>query len=91
MEADLLVIDDLGAEVNNTLANAQLFSCMERRSMTGKSTLISTNLSLENIRDIYSERVVSRLIESYTIYYLYNYDSDIRLKVRQERQKEKRQ
>ena len=87
MDSDLLVIDDLGTEVNNTLVNSQLLTCMERRSLTGRSTLISTNLSLNEIRALYSERVASRILESYSNYQLYNYDSDIRLKVRQERQR----
>lgn len=87
MESDFLVIDDLGTEVNNTMSNSQLFSCIEKRIQTGKATLISTNLSLKEIRDNYTDRVVSRIIGSYRILKLFNYDSDIRLKVRQERQR----
>lgn len=87
MDSDFLVIDDLGTEVNNTMSNSQLFSCIEKRIQMGKSTLISTNLSLKAIRDNYTERVVSRIIGSYRILKLFNYGSDIRLKVRQERQR----
>lgn len=87
MESDFLVIDDLGTEVNNTMSNSQLFSCIEKRIQTGRPTLISTNLSLKEIRDNYTDRVVSRIIGSYRILKLFNYDSDIRLKVRQERQR----
>lgn len=81
VDCDLLVIDDLGTEMNNTFVSSQLFYCINERRLRKKSTIISTNLDLNQLRDSYSERVSSRLIESYKICRLFN--SDIRLIIRQ--------
>jgi len=63
---DLLIVDDLGTEVSNSFVSNQLFSFINERNLRKKSTIISTNLSLEQIRDRYSERVFSRIISTYT-------------------------
>lgn len=75
---DLLVIDDLGTELNNAFITSQLFHCLNERHLKEKSTLISTNLSMRSLKDRYTERIVSRIIENYTICRLYG--EDIRLK-----------
>lgn len=77
MNCDLLIIDDLGTEVVNTFVSSQLFTCMDTRDSLEKSTIISTNLSLQTIRDIYSERIFSRLSSKYKIMKLFG--NDIRL------------
>lgn len=63
---DLLIVDDLGTEVSNSFVSNQLFSFINERNLRKKSTIISTNLSLEQIKDRYSERVFSRIISTYT-------------------------
>lgn len=65
---DLLVIDDLGTEYTNAYVVSQLFSCINERLLRKKSTLISTNLSLEDLRNKYSERIFSRITSNYDIY-----------------------
>lgn len=74
---DLLIIDDLGTEVVNTFVASQLFTCLDERDKHKKSTIISTNLSLHAIRDVYSERIFSRLSSKYKIIKLFG--DDIRL------------
>ncbi|MBO4982306.1 MAG: ATP-binding protein [Lachnospiraceae bacterium] len=64
---DLLIIDDLGTEVTNTFVTSQLFSCLNERHMRRHSTVISTNLSLEELRDRYSDRVFSRITSNYAV------------------------
>lgn len=64
---DLLIVDDLGTEVANHFVSSQLFSFINERNLRKKSTIISTNLSLEQIKDRYSERVFSRIISTYTV------------------------
>lgn len=64
---ELLIIDDLGTEVTNSFVASQLFSCLNERHLRRKATVISTNLSLEELRDRYSDRVFSRIISNYTI------------------------
>ena len=73
----LLIIDDLGTEVGNTYTNSKLFYVINERMLKKKSTIISTNLSLSEIRDSYSERIFSRITSSYTI--LKVFGSDIRM------------
>lgn len=64
---DLLIIDDLGTELLSSFINTQFFSLINERSLRRKSTIISTNLSLEQIRDRYSDRVLSRIVSSYAV------------------------
>ncbi|NLP35252.1 MAG: ATP-binding protein [Clostridiales bacterium] len=77
LDCDLLIIDDLGTELNNAFISSQLYLIINERLLKQKSTLISTNLSLENLNSNYSERVYSRIISSYTICRIFG--EDIRL------------
>lgn len=63
---DLLIIDDLGTEISNSFVSSQLFACINERALRKKSTIISTNLTLEDIRDRYSDRIFSRIISSFS-------------------------
>ena len=64
---ELLLIDDLGTEWNNTLTNSELFACLNERLRSGKSCVISTNLDLKGLSERYSERILSRMIGYYRI------------------------
>lgn len=64
---DLLIIDDLGTELTNSFVASQLFSCLNERHLRKKATVISTNLSLQELSDRYSERIFSRITSSYEI------------------------
>ena len=64
-DSDLLIIDDLGTELTNSFVSSQLFLCINERIMRRKSTIISTNLKLENFSDTYSERTFSRISSNY--------------------------
>lgn len=77
LDCDLLIIDDLGTEVGNSYTNSKLFYCINERILRQKSVVISTNLSLPEIRDTYSERIFSRLTSSYVILKLFG--NDIRI------------
>lgn len=71
---DLLIIDDLGTELSNSFTNSMLYTCINERQLRGKSTVISTNLSLEQLRDRYSERIFSRITGNYTLWKLIGKD-----------------
>ena len=73
---DLLIIDDIGTEFVTQYTAATLFDIINSRLNEKKSTIISTNLSLNDIEDIYSTRVASRLTGEYTI--LKTMGSDLR-------------
>lgn len=64
---ELVILDDLGTEVTNSFVASQLFSCLNERHLRQKATIISTNLSLEELRDRYSDRVFSRITSNYTL------------------------
>ncbi len=64
---DLLALDDLGTELTNSFVVSQLFTCLNERHLRRKSTVISTNLPLEDLRDRYSDRIFSRIISNYDI------------------------
>ena len=77
-QCDLLIIDDLGTEMINKFVISQLFQCLNERLIQEKSTIISTNLSLQEFRNTYSERIFSRIIENYSWQKIYG--DDIRFK-----------
>ncbi len=79
---DLLIIDDLGTELPNSFTVSQLFTCLNERILRQKSTIISTNLALDDIQSIYSERTFSRISSNYTILRLTGDDIRIQKKLR---------
>lgn len=82
-DCDLLIIDDLGTELSNSFTSSQLFLCVNERILRQKSTIISTNLNMNNMVDLYSERTLSRISSNYSIIKLFG--DDIRIKKRQMR------
>jgi putative DNA replication protein dnaC len=75
-DCDMLIIDDLGSELFNHFTTSEFFHIINRRINTEKSTIISTNLSLDKMRDTYSERVTSRIRKSFI--YIRLFGNDIR-------------
>lgn len=76
-DCDLLIIDDLGTEFSNSFTVSQLFLCLNERMLRKKSTIISTNLHMNELAEIYSERTCSRIFSNYTMIKLFG--DDIRL------------
>ncbi len=68
---ELLIIDDLGTELTNNFVLSELFEIINKREITDKSTLVSTNLSIKQLRDRYSERIMSRIVDNYTVFNIY--------------------
>ena len=64
---DLLIIDDLGTELTNAFVSSQLFGLLNERHLRKKATVISTNLSLEELRDRYSDRIFSRITSHFEV------------------------
>ena len=79
---DLLIIDDLGSEYTNAFIAAQFCTCINERLIHRKSTIISTNLSLESIADLYTERSFSRITSSYALLKIIGDDIRIKKKVK---------
>ena len=64
-DCDLLIIDDLGTELTNSFVSSELFFCINERLTRRKSTVISTNLKLEDFSATYSERTFSRIASNF--------------------------
>lgn len=67
LDCDLLIIDDIGTELSNSFINSQLYQCINERHLKQKSTIISTNLSFEQLKSNYSERIFSRITSNYIL------------------------
>jgi len=65
-QCDLLIIDDLGTEAISERVKADLFTCLNNRDLLKKATLISTNLTLDELNRRYSERIFSRVSSHFT-------------------------
>ncbi len=63
---DLLIVDDLGTEMASQFVTAALYTLINDRLLERKPTIISTNLTVENLTRRYSAQIVSRLRGSYT-------------------------
>lgn len=64
INCDSLYIDDLGTE--NILKNVTceyLFQIINERTRLNKRTIITTNLDLQQIMDVYDERIFSRIVD----------------------------
>ncbi len=66
-QCDLLIIDDLGTELTNQFTASQLFSLLNERNIGRKATIISTNLSLRELQDRYSDRIFSRITSNFEV------------------------
>lgn len=62
---DLLIIDDLGSEMTTAFSSSALFDIINQRLMSNKKTVINSNLKKPQLVELYSDRVVSRLIGHY--------------------------
>lgn len=58
---DLLIVDDLGTEMPGQFVTAALYGLINQRLMTGKSMIITTNLTVEDAQKRYSPQIASRL------------------------------
>ena len=80
--ADLLVIDDLGTEVPNNFTASQVFEVVNQRLIQNRSTIITTNLSVQDLSKAYSERLMSRFVDRYEFFNIFG--KDIRYQKKQQ-------
>ncbi|MEG1427873.1 MAG: ATP-binding protein [Oscillospiraceae bacterium] len=62
---DLLLLDDLGTEFTSSYTVSVIYNIINARIMRKLPTIISTNLTTEELQKRYSERLISRLFGSY--------------------------
>jgi len=67
IETPVLMIDDLGSEpLMKNITVEQLFRLINERQVRNLATVISTNLSVQKLRERYTERTVSRITDPRT-------------------------
>ena len=65
LTCDLMILDDLGSEMNSPLVQSSLYQLINGRMLSERSTVISSNFSLDEIAHRYSSQVYSRLSGEY--------------------------
>ena len=66
LNAEVLLIDDLGTEMPGQFVTAALYSLLNDRILEGKPMVISTNLNVDELAKRYSPQIASRLHGSFT-------------------------
>ena len=79
LDCSLLVIDDLGTEsLLKNVTVEYLYQIVNERTLSGKLTMITTNLSPDQILTRYGERIYSRLFDKSLSYYTHLKGKDLR-------------
>ena len=68
IEADFLVLDDFGlssGQVQDPLT--EVYQLLQERNLRGKTTILTSNLTLAELKKIYNERLVSRILGNFKI------------------------
>jgi len=76
LSCDLMILDDLGTEMNTAFTQSALYTLINQRLTGGKPTIISTNLTEEGLEERYGPQIVSRLLGEYQ--WLHFMGTDIR-------------
>ncbi len=79
-QCDLLVLDDLGAEFQNSFSQSVLYNLLNDRIMAQRPMILSTNLEPAQLSAGYGDRIASRILCDCAAYVFYG--SDIRLEKR---------
>lgn len=78
---EVLFIDDLGTEpIYRNITQEFLYLVINERKMKGLPTILTSNLSMEDVRDRYDERIFSRIADRDTSITLFIDGQDKRIK-----------
>ena len=66
ISADLLILDDLGSEFRTGFTESALYNLINSRINLGLPTIISSNLSADELQKTYNDRIISRLFGVFT-------------------------
>lgn len=83
LNAELLLIDDLGTESRGANRYSELLTLVDRRLAPGLHTVISSNADAMALKETYDERLLSRLMGNYSIYRFFG--DDVRLQISRRR------
>ena len=76
LNCDLLILDDLGSELTTQFTQTALYELINTRLVAGRHTVISSNLSLQEVAQRYSPQIASRISGEY--HDLFFFGQDIR-------------
>lgn len=62
LSADLVILDDLGSEYKSPFNTSTVYNIINSRLNMGKPTVISSNLTMEQLSERYDDRIISRLM-----------------------------
>ena len=74
-----LVIDEVGAEASNEYNRSMLYDIVNERMTRGFKILMTSNFTMENLKKMYEERLISRISTYELIPFI---PGDLRLKNR---------
>ncbi|MGI6679755.1 MAG: ATP-binding protein [Dehalobacterium sp.] len=80
-QAEILILDDLGAHNYSEWTQNKIFSLINYRMNHGLPCVITTNLTIDEMNEVIGERTVSRIIEICKIYRMH-VEVDIRVAMR---------
>ena len=80
LNCDLLIVDDLGCELTTPFVQSALYTLINTRLSANKHTIISSNLTMDEVARRYSPQIASRLEGEYQA--LHFFGQDIRLQKR---------
>ena len=78
LSCDLLILDDLGTEMTTQFIISSVYNIINTRLLSVKPTIINTNVTFNELKNKYSDRILSRLLGEYHI--LKFIGDDVRLK-----------
>lgn len=61
LEADLLVLDDLGAEFSSSFTQSVVYNILNSRISAERPLIVTSNLTVQEFHEKYAHRIVSRL------------------------------
>lgn len=77
LNCDLLILDDLGTEMKTQFTVSALYNIVNTRLLKNKKTLLTTNLTLNEMKERYTPQIMSRIEGEYTT--LFFFGDDIRV------------
>lgn len=61
LNADLVILDDIGSEFASSFNSSVIYNIINSRTNQGKPTIVSSNLSFDELTKRYDDRIISRL------------------------------
>ena len=66
-DVDVLIIDDLGTEFRTSYTLSAIYELINSRIINNKKMIVSTNLSVIDLKEVYTERLFSRFLGEFNI------------------------